>query len=551
MRILIALLLVSLPGTSAKNQQEAARYQESDGEWFGELLLPDDWQLLQMHVRRTPDQTIKGVLDIPLRGVMDVPLTGIRWSATEVAFSASTPLGDLSFSGRSKDGELQGLVRVLRARDETVRFRFAHLAKIDVDACTGGYEADGGRLITIAPWTEQSRGFTSLSVQYNDTLSRRSGSLFPVSPARFVSGGPLGKIFPVELEVMFESDQRGKVTGLTWQERGGSKVHAKRIRSYREQQVTFKNKTVTLAGTLMLPAGPGPHPAIVLSHGSGPQRRWRGIFEQLFVRRGVAVLSYDKRGVAQSTGDWRTSSFVDLADDAVAGAVFLKTLADIDSRRIGFFGLSQGGWIAPLAASRFKEAAFVVAVAGGGLTPERQELLDTESDLRDAHFSEAEIGEAIEFQKAKNTFMRTGNDWDEYEKLRLAGITKKWYGFGNTDAWGPRLKDHPYWASQRLIYFYDPAPALQSLRCPLLFVCGALDSPKAVTENVANVRVWLQQAGNKDATIKVFSNAGHNLFIEEPDSKAKLTTGCLVYSPGYLELLERWTAEHAGTLKSH
>jgi pimeloyl-ACP methyl ester carboxylesterase len=528
-----------------KTDEKETNLEGPSGEWFGELSFPNDWQLLQLHLRGTPLE-MSGSLDLPFRQVVRKQLNGVRWSAQEAAFEVATPLGNLRFAGKIRNGELQGVVSGFNTGDTKATFRLMHIPKLDFDAYTGGYEASDGRLVTIAPWTEQGPGFTSLSVQYNDTSSRRSGSLFPVSATKFISGGPVSKVFPIEVEATFETDKQGKITALVFQEGSTSKIHAKRSR-YHEEQVRFVNNGVSLAGTLVVPNGQGPHPAIVLTHGSGPQRRWRGIFEQLFVRRGVAVLSYDKRGVGQSSGSWGKASFTDLADDAVAGANFLAKRPGIDPKRIGFWGLSQGGWIAPLAAYRFGSAAFVIMVSGGGLTPERQELLDTESDLRDAKFSQAEIDEALEFQQAKNQFMRTGQGWEEYQKLRQAGMGKRWYGFGGTDAWGPGSKSAPYWTTMRLIYFYDPAPALERLRCPVLFVLGALDTPKAVRENVANVQACLQKAGNRDVTIKVFPNAGHNLFVDEPGDTEKMTTARLHYTPGYLELLETWLAQHTGT----
>jgi uncharacterized protein len=527
-----------------KTDEKEVNLLGPSGEWFGELSLPNDWQLLQLHLRGTPPE-MTGSLDLPLRQVLRKELKGIRWSAQEAAFEVATSLGNLRFTGKVRSGELQGSVSGFKTGDSKGTFRLVRIPKLDFDAYTGGYLASDGRLITIAPWTEQGPGFTSLSVQYNDTSSRRSSSLFPVSATKFVSGGPAARIFPIEVEITFETDRQGKTMGLVFQEGNLPKIHAKKS-LYHEEQVRFVNNGVSLAGTLVMPNGQGPHPAIVLTHGSGAQRRWRGIFEQLFVRRGVAVLSYDKRGVGKSTGSWAKASFTDLADDAVAGANFLAKRPDIDPKRIGFWGLSQGGWIAPLAAYRFGPAAFVIMVSGGGLTPERQELLDTESDLRDAKFSEAEIAEALEFQKAKNAFMRTGQGWEEYQRLRQAGMKKKWYGFGNTDAWGPATKSALYWVTMRLIYFYDPAPALQRLRCPVLFVCGALDTPKAVRENVDNIEAYLQKAGNRDVTTKVFPRAGHNLFEDEPGDTEKLTTARLRYTPGYLELLENWLAQHTG-----
>jgi uncharacterized protein len=522
--------------------------QEANGEWAGEVSLAKDWQLLQLHVD-SAQNALKGTLDVPLQGATGIELKNLDWRASEVAFEASAPFGEMEFRGELKGGELLGSVKNSKSGEQAGSFRLVHLAKINTSAYVGGYDAGAGRLITISAWPEQSIDLTRLLLQYTDTQTGEFGSLFPVSATKFVSGGPLARIFPVELEVTFERNQQSEITGLAWHEGDAAEVHATKTAPYREEQVKFHNKDVTLAGTLVVPHGQGPHPAVVFTHGSGPQMRQRGVLEQLLVRRGVAVLTYDKRGMGESTGNWESASFTDLADDAVAGADFLKTRADIDPARIGFWGLSQGGWIAPLAASRFKYAAFVVAASGGGLSPDRQELLDTESALRDANFSASDIDEALAFQNTKNTFMRAGANWDEYQSLQRADKEKKWYGFESTDAWGPELKDDPYWAATRSFYFYDPAPAIQSLRCPLLFIFGDLDTPRAVQENEANLRSWLERSGNGDGTIRVFPNAGHNLFFEESDYMATLTKQRLRYIPGYLDFVQSWVAQHAGIAK--
>lgn len=522
--------------------------QEATGEWAGEVSLAKDWQLLQLHVDSAQD-AIKGTLDVPLQGATGIELKNLYWKASEVAFEASTPFGEMEFRGELKGEELLGSVKNSKSGEQAGSFRLVHLAKINASAYVGGYDAGSSRLITLSAWPEQSIDLTRLLLQYTDTQTGEFGSLFPVSATKFVSGGPLARIFPIELEVTFERNQQGEITGLVWHEGDATEIHATKTAPYREEQVKFRNKDVTLAGTLVVPLGQGPHPAVVFTHGSGPQMRQRGVLEQLLVRRGVAVLTYDKRGMGESTGDWKSASFTDLAGDAVAGADLLKTRSDIDPARIGFWGLSQGGWIAPLAASRFGHAAFVVAVSGGGLSPERQEILDTESALRDANFSAADIDEALAFQNAKNAFMRTGSGWDEYQALLQADKDKKWYGFETTDAWGPESKDDPYWAVTRSFYFYDPAPAIQNLRCPVLFIFGDLDTPKAVQENEAYLRSWFESSRNREGTIKVFPNAGHNLFIGESDYMATLTKQRLRYDPGYLDLVRSWVAHHAGIEK--
>ena len=152
-----------------------------------------------------------------------------------------------------------------------------------------------------------------------------------------------------------------------------------------QETITFKNGEVTLAGTLDLPAGEGPFPAMVTIHGSPPltrNDRYNLYISDFFLQHGFAVLRYDKRGAGDSTGTYpdvgdlyddgdaslfaedSTAKFDDLADDAIAAVEYLKTLDYIDPNMIGLIGFSQGGWIAPHAASKSPSVAFSVALSG-------------------------------------------------------------------------------------------------------------------------------------------------------------------------------------------
>ncbi|MFL6005956.1 MAG: alpha/beta hydrolase family protein [Gaiellaceae bacterium] len=126
----------------------------------------------------------------------------------------------------------------------------------------------------------------------------------------------------------------------------------------RQFDVRFRSGKATLAGTLSIPPGAGPHPAAVYVSGSGDTLREEAQWLQgLFVARGIAVLAYDKRGIGQSGGTYTGSLASDdtirtLAGDAAAAARFLAAQNGIDPKRVGFYGLSQGGWIIPQAAVR-------------------------------------------------------------------------------------------------------------------------------------------------------------------------------------------------------
>src|SRR5690606_1481202 len=157
-----------------------------------------------------------------------------------------------------------------------------------------------------------------------------------------------------------------------------------------------------IAGTLLVPVTPGPHPAMVMIHGSGPATRdVLRPFADHFARNGVAVLITDKRGAGESSGNLVRAKFDDLADDALAGVAYLRGRDDIRADSIGLHGVSLGGWIAPLAAVRSDDIAYVVVESAPTLTPREHERLRVQSQLRADGFSRDDIARALAFMDLK------------------------------------------------------------------------------------------------------------------------------------------------------
>ena len=193
-----------------------------------------------------------------------------------------------------------------------------------------------------------------------------------------------------------------------------------------QERVKFSSGDATLAGTLFLPGTPGKHPAVVLFHGSGPQSRDSARAEW-FAGWGVAALAYDKRGVGESTGDFRTIPFQDLVEDGIAGIDFLKSRTDIDAQHIGVWGLSQGGWLGPLAASRCRDVAFVIAVSGPGVTPGEQMIFYYQNELRAMGFSDRETEEASALRRQVWNYLATGSGYDQAQSAIRRAKAKRWY----------------------------------------------------------------------------------------------------------------------------
>jgi len=184
--------------------------------------------------------------------------------------------------------------------------------------------------------------------------------------------------------------------------------------SIREEAVRFVSGKNSLSATLVLPGGSGRGPAVVLFHGSGPQRR--DLFTaRWFAAQGVAALAYDKRGVGESEGDFKAVPFMELCDDGLAAIEYLKSRKEIDAKRIGVWGLSQGGWLGPLAASRSNEVAFVIAVSGPGVSPGEQMIVYYANELRADGMPEEDVREASAVRRDIWNYMSSG---EGYEKAK-------------------------------------------------------------------------------------------------------------------------------------
>jgi uncharacterized protein len=500
------------------------------GAWVGGLQSGGDFTFYSA----TIDADVRtGTGSIPLRDLSGPLRISVEGSRVRIEGPASLVLsGVLEGDAIAGDFEAQG------GRTKGV-FRLTRIASMEPAAAAryqGAYRFDDGRLLLVerAPWAPSALLVT-------DAASGIARVAFAVSPATFVAGPSVLVPYPTEYTLLFESS-RGGVTALTKTAPSGESDRALRVPTI-EEEVSFRNGDVTLRGTLLRPGVAGQrYPAIVFTHGAGPAlREWFWGFGYLMAARGFAVLAFDKRGVGESSGNWRDASFEDLADDAVTAARFLQARPDIDPARIGFWGLSQGAWIAPLAAVRSKVAAFVMILSGGGLTPAEGELLDSEWELQKAGFPDRDIRDALAFQRAKNDFMRSGSGWEDYAARRTRALQPRapWYALPGTDLNGPSTADHGDWSHLRRFYFYDPAPTLRALRVPLLAIFGELDTPKGVELSVKAMTTTLSTGGNRDFTARVFPNGRHNLMDmtgAAPNEFARLQR----FVPGLFETMAGW-----------
>ncbi len=402
----------------------------------------------------------------------------------------------------------------------------------------GNYRIDDDHLVGIDRFINDAGEHVVLFSDYESGVVRR---LFPVTETDFVMGPASAVREPVELLVRFQRDARGATTGLSLQPTGGKTRVAKRVPLNRED-VVIVNGDARLAGTLILPTTKGPHPAIILLHGSGPLTRYSfGPYPHFFTSLGFAVLVFDKRGAGNSTGtrlDASTGAQApvpnafypdDLVNDALAAFSFLEQRSEIDPKRIGLWGSSEGGMLTTQVAARNPQVAFAIN-SSGFMGPLWETLLYQAGAIPKSNgLSEAQAREAREFARFWLKVARTGEEFDLFVKKRdEARNSKDWllsYFSGSYES-----ADQMHWDWEHILVF-DPLPALTRVKCPVLGLFGELDPLTEAPVAARNMREALSRGGNKEFSFRIFPKAGHSL--SELPSKSRM-------SPGVFEALRSW-----------
>jgi pimeloyl-ACP methyl ester carboxylesterase len=288
-------------------------------------------------------------------------------------------------------------------------------------------------------------------------------------------------------------------------------------------ELTVRNGDVSLAGSLWLP--PDPVGVTVLMHpGSGPSDRDNDVFfppirEQL-LDSGVAVSSFDKRGVGESSSRWQDAAIEEQASDAVECLEALRADTSLGGP-VGLYGHSQGGWVVIDAAARCSHVAFVVTSSGPGVTPGEQERWATRVYMAKAGIPESEIEEVGRYYDRVISMMRSGVGLaDAREQLEAEGFPQAF----ETLSLPVLPDDEADWQLMAAMIDYDPRPALERLEVPILAAFGAEDPIVPVEESIAVFR----EAVRPDLLqVEVFEGAGHRLEIGDPPA----------FVDGYFELL--------------
>lgn len=327
---------------------------------------------------------------------------------------------------------------------------------------------------------------------------------------------------------------------------------------YVSEEVTFRNEKagIVLAGTLTLPKQEAPSPAVILITGSGPQNRDEElmghkpflVISDWLTRSGLAVLRFDDRGVGQSTGVFGTATTADFATDVESAISYLKTRKEIDQRKIGLMGHSEGGIIAPMVAARTKEVRFIVLLAGTGIRGDKLMLLQQELIAKASGVSEADIQKTREINTKAFELILTNKPTEiltaELTRMVRADLKatpddQKPKGMSEEDLINLQVKRtiNPW-----MLYFlrYDPAPALEKVKCAVLAVNGGKDLQVPSKVNLPAIEKALKRGGNKDYIVKEFPGLNH-LFQEcKTGALAEYAEIEQTFSPVVLDEIARW-----------
>jgi uncharacterized protein len=308
------------------------------------------------------------------------------------------------------------------------------------------------------------------------------------------------------------------------------------------QDMQFTNGDAHLAGTLYLPEHGDHLPAVVALHGASDATREAALYRHLregLPAMGIAVFIYDRRGSGDSSGTLKGIDYETLADDAIAAEAALAKEPRINPAKIGFWGLSQGGWLAVLAAERSKNAAFAISVSAPLTTPEVQMEFATRNLLTVRGYSRKDVEQMLETRKAWTGYLLAGTSprTTAVDALRKAEA-QPWFNL----AFMPKaseLTTDPAHNSGRRELNYDPVAAIRRVKIPLLFIYGGSDPWIPVEQSVKQLRLLANQQPN--IRYVIVPNANHEMmFVEHDTMEFGEGTMNAPQAPEYFMLMASW-----------
>ena len=377
-----------------------------------------------------------------------------------------------------------------------------------------------------------------------------------------------GNYLPEKDEISGDFTQMGQSFPLNLKRIGDNEVKKKKYQEpdkpypYVSEDITFRNKkaNITLAGTLTLPKKNGIFPAVILISGSGAQNRDEEllghkpflIISDYLTRKGIAVLRFDDRGTAKSEGNFKTATSKDFATDAEAAFNYLLSRTEIDNKNIGLIGHSEGGLIAPMIAAENKNIAFIVLLAGPGLTGEKILLMQSQLIGKANGATDKELKISNKLNKKIYTLQKNEKDTSLLKQKITSLLSDE---FKKQEATSKLSEEQIKALINRQIkiltspwfnYFlsYDPVPTLEKVNCPVLALFGSKDLQVPPEADKKVIEKALKKGGNTDFKTLIIPDLNH-LFQEcktgSPSEYAKIDQ---TFSPIALKEISDWIKKH-------
>lgn len=508
-----------------------ASAQDLTGTWAGGTNATGRWLFAVARITRDAGG-LHGSFEVAGAQAAGLPVEEIAMDSGGVRFRVRTPLGVMGFDGALRDDVMNGPLTGAAPNATLHLVRVAQPPAAQADSAVGAYDLGGNRQLLL---TYRAFGLLTGIVferRGDREFLRRAFYAIPSGPDRYVTSGSIVEAVRRDETLTLERGSGGAVIGIRWSGSNAPASRARRVAGPRQANVGFDGPAGHIAGTLFLPDGAGPHPAVVLVGGSGPTGRDANVLRaREFLGLGHAVLMWDKRGVGETDGSYMTAGFDDLAADAASALEFIRTRPEIDASRVGMTGHSQGGWIAPLAAVRAGvPPAWLVITSGGPIPPAEQEAWRAATQTRAAGGSDAEAQAAEAFMRRKWQYAFIGDDWDGYlaEARRARGA-----GWG--EIVDPILvEDTLAWAFMRSLRGFEPMAAPARLTMPVLVLFGDRDDQQPEDRSRTAWEEAFRRSRNARHRIVTIPGATHALWLGDGNPRPLDSTPT--------EMIGRWLA---------
>jgi uncharacterized protein len=566
-------------GNPAGQREEAIPAGQStrtgiEGDWSGAMQAGDAQLHLVLHISRDAQGNLSGTIDSLDQGVYGIAVSSMFRQEATLSFDVSSV--EASYQGTiSADHKFitgiwkqsgMGLALIFHKEEGGAR-RPANAVWTAEGTWQGALEMNGLRLRLQLHVSHDEKGNLVAGIDSLDegvsgvpatNVTEKAGKLQFEIPV--LKGSYDGLLNATKDKLTGQWAQAGETHELNFI-RSNRVLALRRPQNpqkpypYAEDEVKFPNEKaqVTLAATLTEPRGSGPFPAAVLIAGSGPHDRNETIaghkpflvLADYLTRKGIAVLRYDKRGVGKSTGSEADATTEDFASDAEAAISYLKTRKEIDAKRIGLIGHSEGAEIAPMIAAKSSDVAWIVLLAAPAMTGEKILLRQSEMIARAGGMSEEFLDRSLAFDRKAYETVKEEKDRAARES-KLEALVKD---SGLAGALPPAALEAQIHAmsSPWFRYFldYDPVPALRKVKCPVLALNGEKDLQVSAEDNLPVLRKALEDAGNKDVTIKEFPGLNHLFQHCDTGSPSEYGAIEVTISPEVLETIGNWISKHS------